>query len=256
MKLLTKFTGLSLFLLLSFASVFASPHSSDGDKRVMSDPAKPTLVMIKLVEVVYNDSISKLLFDYEVKRMQSEFDTSISERKQRMEKFLELSKKEKLSDEDIKYVATELGFKNVDECSKYLDLAVKLIDKYEIMKLDKESQLIFSKLFYQKQIEEMKGKGSINFIKFNKNMALGGSIPPECHKCAWDYQNCMLGYIQGVIDTVIASSRMTSSSTKASGSYYITTVTLTSSGFDVQTTFPLGGACFQPYQNCLAYCRS
>jgi hypothetical protein len=251
MKLLTKLKGL-MFLILSSASVFASSPSPTPNK----DKAEKTPIsaIIKLVDEAYNDPISKLLFEYEVKRVQSEFDTSTSERDDRIKKFLELSKKEKLSDDDIKYVAAELGFGNVEEYTKYLDLAAKLIEKYEIMKLDKESQLVFCELFFHKQVEEMKGKGSIVFIKFNKNReAIDRSFPPECKKCAWDYQECMKGSAWGLNTNITFSQAKTVGSIISSGENLSTIANSTTTGIFLYTSWPTGG-CSGFYHSCLSMC--
>ncbi len=252
MNLLTKLNGLKLFLLLSFTSVFASPPSRTDS--IGKGEKTPMNVIIKLVDEAYNDSISKLLFEYEVKRVQSEFDTSTSERENRIKNFLELSKKEKLSDEDIKYVATELGFSNVEEYTKYLDLAAELIAKYEIMKLDKESQLVFCELFFHKQIEEMKGKGSIVFVKFNKNMAaINKSFPPACMKCAWDYQECMKGSAYGLNTGFTFSQAKTMGQIISSGDPLVATATSTTEGIFLYISWSTA-TCSGMYHNCLDNC--
>lgn len=256
MNLLTNFTGLRLFLLLSFTSVFASPHLSNGNKEKIDNHEKITIAMIRLVEDAYNDSISKLLFEYEVKRMQAEFNTSIPERKNRIEKFLELSKKEKLSDEDVKYVATELGFDNTEEYVKYLDLGLKLIEKYEIMKLDKESQLVFCDLFFHKLIEEMKGKGSIVFIKFNKNMSsINPNFPPECHKCVWDYHACMIGTATSLNSMITNQMGKTTGQIIASGGNLLTTATATNQGIFIYTSWDTT-TCVGNYRSCISQCKN
>lgn len=254
MKLLTKLNGLKLFLLLSFTSVFASPplQTNSKDKKEKT----PISVIIKLVDEAYNDSISKLLFEYEVKRMQSEFDTSASERENRIKNFLELSKKEKLSDEDVKYVATELGFGNVEEYTKYLDLAAELIAKYEIMKLDKESQMVFCELFFHKQIEEMKGKGSIVFVKFNKNMEdVNLAFPPNCMKCSWDYMECMKGSAYGLNTSFTFSQAKTMGSIMNSGDQLTTTANSTTEGIFLYTSWPTS-TCIGWYHSCLSMCAN
>ncbi|OXB11230.1 hypothetical protein B0A81_01475 [Flavobacterium plurextorum] len=252
MKLFAKFKGLMLFLLLSFTSVFASPPSPKNSRDKVEKT--PMSVIVKLVDLAYNDSISKLLFEYEVKRVQSEFDTSTSERENRIKNFLELSKKEKLSDDDIKYVATELGFSNVEEYTKYLDLAAELIAKYEIMKLDKESQLVFCELFFHKLVEEMKGKGSIVFIKFNKNMeAIERLFPPACKKCAWDYGECMKGSTYSLNTSFSFSQARTMGSIISSGDQLTTTATSTTQGIFLYTSWS-SSACSGLYHNCLAGC--
>lgn len=131
---------------------------------------------------IFNDPLYQQKLAYELKMSQLDLSLSNSQLKAQLNNLKVLLERKHYSKEDVDYIAAELGFNSAKEYFSYLNLAPQLFQKYSIGHFSVEEKQELSRLLTNKQLENLDSVNSLN---------------PECEKCAWDYQSCVLGYQTG-----------------------------------------------------------
>ncbi|SDW54910.1 hypothetical protein SAMN05444410_103246 [Hydrobacter penzbergensis] len=175
----------------------------------------------------------------------------------------ELSKKIKLSVDELTYIVSNLfGFKDANDYTHYIDLYRYLIEKYDIKKISKNDQIQFFKDLRNKEIEytgklEELSKKPVKLDSLNRLYADG--VRPECWKCVYDYQACLQPYV-GVTNIVTSTPQYNTSIVSLSdGSYNI--LSSTTYTYTVNTVFYTvpglsENQCTTIYKSCVAYCNN
>jgi hypothetical protein len=123
---------------------------------------------------------------------------------ERNEKLLSFKSKKNATLEEKNLFAQLLGFDNINEMIKHIQLSNKLSKKYNLENLNGDDKKEFLnrltldyKHFAQKENSNFLSKNALGTNPNGKISSAGWGMPSECWFCVFDYQSCTQGFPVG-----------------------------------------------------------